>query len=232
MWQMAAGIGSQLGSDLLQATTSAYGAHKQMEFQKNMYKHRYQWTVQDMMKAGINPIYAAQMGLGGGNVPAGAAASPRFGSGDISDLLLKGPKLKAELRLTNAQAAAQETSREHIAAQIGAVQSQIRNFAAEFGAIRAREARENATATWVTQQAKKTAAETEAVEAENILRRLLADFYDSPEGRAAFKYDQLIDRLNKLQGWFHLGAGRGARSKDKLFPNLEPFEGHRYVPRR
>lgn len=35
------------------------------KLQADMYKHRYQWAVEDMRKAGLNPILAATSGIGG-----------------------------------------------------------------------------------------------------------------------------------------------------------------------
>ena len=64
----------------LSAGLSAQAAAKNRKFQKKMFKHRYQYTVKDMRKAGINPIAAASQGLGGGSSPGGAVAQvPDFG---------------------------------------------------------------------------------------------------------------------------------------------------------
>lgn len=42
--------------------------------QKDMYQHRYQWTVDDMKKAGLNPIMAASGGFSVGGAPSVASA--------------------------------------------------------------------------------------------------------------------------------------------------------------
>lgn len=54
------------------AIASAKAASKQMAFQKEAYRHRYQWTMQDMKAAGLNPMLAYQTGVGGAS-PQGAA---------------------------------------------------------------------------------------------------------------------------------------------------------------
>lgn len=48
-------------------------AAKNRAFQRRMYKHRYQFTVEDMRKAGLNPALAYQQG--GGGAPSGSMAS-------------------------------------------------------------------------------------------------------------------------------------------------------------
>lgn len=47
-------------------------AKKQREFQERMFKNRFRYTMTDMRAAGLNPILAAGMGLGGGGSPSGA----------------------------------------------------------------------------------------------------------------------------------------------------------------
>lgn len=68
---LGAGIGA--GGGLIQAGMNFASAKDAMDFQKEMYKHRYQWTMEDMRKAGLNPILAYSQG--GGGVPPGATAS-------------------------------------------------------------------------------------------------------------------------------------------------------------
>lgn len=43
---------------------SADEAARNRQFQRRMYKHRYQYTVEDMRKAGLNPALAYQQGGG------------------------------------------------------------------------------------------------------------------------------------------------------------------------
>lgn len=91
MYGAAAGAIGDIVGGLASSGMAFASANRQMKFQEKMYKHRYQWTVQDMLKAGINPIYAAQMGLGGGSVPPGAKA-------DVPDFSSAGSKAMAALR--------------------------------------------------------------------------------------------------------------------------------------
>lgn len=46
-------------------------AERQYEMQTDAYKHRYQWQMEDMRRAGLNPLLAYQQGAPGG--PAGAS---------------------------------------------------------------------------------------------------------------------------------------------------------------
>ena len=54
---------------------SAVSAAEQYHYAKKMYKHRYQWAMQDMRKAGLNPVLAAN---GGSVAGMGAAPSPDY----------------------------------------------------------------------------------------------------------------------------------------------------------
>lgn len=54
----------------------------QAKIQQMMYQHRYQWAVDDMKKAGLNPILAATSGIAG-SMP-GVSSAGSFG-GDVSN---------------------------------------------------------------------------------------------------------------------------------------------------
>lgn len=60
----------------------------QHDYQVADYKHRYQWSAQDMRAAGLNPILAATQGIGGNiaGVSAGAAAQAQTPMQDFSRL--------------------------------------------------------------------------------------------------------------------------------------------------
>lgn len=81
----AGGIGGALTGGLIAANSAKKQrkfANKQAKmsrsWQKKMYKTRYQHTMVDMKKAGLNPILAYKQGTGGG-VPSGAMASSALG---------------------------------------------------------------------------------------------------------------------------------------------------------
>lgn len=63
-----------LGGGLASAAMSKWLQEDAQDFAKQMYTHRYQYTMKDMRKAGLNPILAYSQGVGGGvSAPMGAA---------------------------------------------------------------------------------------------------------------------------------------------------------------
>lgn len=87
------GAGGGIGS----AAMSAREARRQREWSRENYRHRFQWSMEDMEAAGLNPILAAGMGLGGGGTPSGASASmPNLsGVGDtVTSSIHKGAERK------------------------------------------------------------------------------------------------------------------------------------------
>lgn len=72
-------IGANIAGTLFQAREAKNRAREQMRFQDSMSSTAYQRAVNDMRRAGINPIMAAK--LGGASTPTGAMApTPDFGS--------------------------------------------------------------------------------------------------------------------------------------------------------
>lgn len=65
---MSYGIDDLIGSGVDFAFSKAAGEDAQ-QFAKHMYKHRFQYAVEDLRKAGLNPVLAASSGLGGGSSP-------------------------------------------------------------------------------------------------------------------------------------------------------------------
>lgn len=71
-------VGSIAGS-LFSGKQASDEAEENRDFQEKTYRNRYQWTMQDMKLAGLNPILAGKLGVGGGL--SGAMASfPDYGS--------------------------------------------------------------------------------------------------------------------------------------------------------
>lgn len=103
------GLFDGIGSALVSGLGSFLGANSQNDAAKDaaatataanerMYRHRYQWQVQDLEKAGLNPILAANQGAGAG--PSAATADvPRNAVGDAVSSALQARRLRAEIDL-------------------------------------------------------------------------------------------------------------------------------------
>lgn len=83
------------------AVTTGLGiqqANKNRRWQRENLKNSVQWRVADLRKAGINPIMAANMGLGTGGSPSGAM--PQIANfGQAGDRSTTGSKVRSENRL-------------------------------------------------------------------------------------------------------------------------------------
>lgn len=100
---LGSGAGKVLGSlgaaGLDVASASALAKQQQSASRRN-YQNRYQWTTTDMRAAGINPILAATMGLGGG-----ASAGASMGTAQAGQTAIKGRLASENLKLLEAQTA-------------------------------------------------------------------------------------------------------------------------------
>lgn len=82
-------------------------AQDAMEFSKEAYQNRYQWTMNDMRKAGLNPIFAYQ-GIGSGS-PSGVAAqfnNPLSGAVDGVNTAIAASRAESEINAIKQRAAA------------------------------------------------------------------------------------------------------------------------------
>jgi hypothetical protein len=104
---VTAGIagGSELGSSLISGMFSARQAKSQMRFQRDMYKQRYQFQVEDLKKAGLNPMLAYQQAPPA--APAGAMGQmdrPDLANAARVGLLMKAEKDKIQQEAATAKA--------------------------------------------------------------------------------------------------------------------------------
>ena len=74
-------IGGLAGSNMQQNFNEEM-MERQNEMNVENYKHRYRWAMEDMQKAGLNPILAATSGIGGSisGASAASASAPSFAS--------------------------------------------------------------------------------------------------------------------------------------------------------
>ena len=110
--------GSLLGSAVQNHYNSANAAQAN-EWNVENYKHRYQWAVEDMRRAGLNPILAATNGIGG-SISGASAAS--VGMSDIGSTMNSAKAASAAER--------QAKNAEHLAV------SQIEKNVAEADSVR------------------------------------------------------------------------------------------------
>lgn len=81
------GWGYAIGAtaDLVNTGLGLYQSSKAYRRAKEMYQHRYQWAVDDMRKAGLNPVLAATRGVSTGGLNAGHVGyTGNFGSNAVA----------------------------------------------------------------------------------------------------------------------------------------------------
>lgn len=87
------GFGAALAGGALGGAVSAGLQEDAQEFIKKAYKNRYQWTMQDLERAGLNPILAAKGGLTGSSPTSPLAGAPKF---DLATARLQGAQVSTE----------------------------------------------------------------------------------------------------------------------------------------
>lgn len=83
-----------IGGALIGAAGSLFSGKQSADFAERAYKHRYQWQVKDLQKAGLNPMLAVQQG-------AGNAAQAHFPNAGES--AVRGASTAVAARLAQAQ---------------------------------------------------------------------------------------------------------------------------------
>lgn len=159
--------GFALAGGLLGNKASADEARRNRRFQRKMYKHRYQYTVEDMRKAGLNPALAYQQGAG--SSPSGSMASQEDPLSGAVEAGRRGYATALEAKMNKAQVQNVEAQTRKVQADTRLADAQANQLALESGP-RAR---------WWGQRPEMMGLQMSTQEESWRINRLTADFLDA-----------------------------------------------------
>ena len=160
--------------------TSAFNAaeaKKNRDFQERMSSTAHQRQVEDLRKAGINPILSAK--YGGSSTPTGSAAQGVMPQ--IVDEWTPAVNSAMSVMQTSSNVDLQQSQTEVNEVQVDKVIQEIKNLQVSENLSYMQLEQIAATTVKLREEVKKVAAETKGVEYQNVEKRILADFYNSAE---------------------------------------------------
>lgn len=216
----AAGVIGSLGSSAAQYGFGRKALNDQAAINEHMYRHRYQWTMDDMRNAGLNPILAAKGGLVGSSPSVGL---PQINRGEMTSSArdvqdIRNLKAKARLTLqqtyheiqknwlTRVQAGKAFAEETKLVNEVKNVILEFDRIAAETERIRAQTAREHADIEKIRQH--EVLLRQEAKKLMNLMTQLEqeSEIYKGFAGRILKSVKETFDALN-----LHIVVGAGVR---------------------
>ena len=108
-WAAAAAAAMDVANTAFGAWQSSKAARRQIAWQREQYNNRYQWTVEDMRKAGLNPVLASMNGVSSAGGITAQPASSTIGQNLGRHLMTKQQEAEIENTEANSGKAVAET---------------------------------------------------------------------------------------------------------------------------
>lgn len=177
----AIGGGASLLGGMMQNSAAKAASREQMEFQERSARHSYQWAMEDMGKAGLNPILAYKQG--GAGTLSGSTYTPQ----NIGAAAATGATAGAGVASSAIQASRNQAELANIAADTALKGSQDKTQAAMQVQALAQAGQANANTALAQEQAIQAQMSSDVMRSQLIqnlpketLARLDNEFYNSP----------------------------------------------------
>jgi len=181
------GGGLGLGGTMLQNAAGAAAADKQMNFQEHSAKHQYQWAMDDMKKAGLNPMLAYKQG-GAGTLSGSSYTPQNIGSSAVQGAASASSSAIAAQR--------QEAELANIAADTQLKTSQDKTQGALTIQAMAQAGQANANSALATMQSDLTREQLINMLPASLMAKYDAEFYRTEAGKALLQGRRLVDNLS------------------------------------
>jgi len=224
--------GGSLGASAL----AFWSAERQMNFQRDLSGSAHQREVEDLRRAGLNPLLSA--GGSGASTPSGASVHPENPARSAVELYLQHRLQRAQIKLmedqgeaargSEMQALTQAGLNQKLAAKIDAEMPYISNMATaqqvqmalNRSNITLNERQLEAIDAIISlhyAQRNQTTAQTRITNADAVYRELEAAFYGTPAGKLQMVGKKIFDVLSPL-GIFTGGTALGLERLFKMIP--------------
>lgn len=215
------------GTDMLKNEfISKANAKDAYEREKNMYQKRYQWTMNDMRAAGLNPILAASSGFQVGSAPAvqpaqypggegfgyaqSSAAGAQKASKEMEVMNYEIKKKKQEVEESMSRIVKMRAERNLIGAQekevlknVSLISAKIENAYQQWNVLREQEMTTAAEGNKAREQIQVIRAEAANLKAQLAQLKAIENIYSQPVG----KYVQFLNEVLKAIGPTAVGLG-------------------------